>query len=68
MYVEKMRNTVTHTKLTIRYFEEIQKTSHLQHITPELVQKYKELLLTKKMGKNHINRPVLCIKTAMRIG
>lgn len=40
----------------------------MQDVTPELVQKYKEHLLTKAIGKNHINRLVQCIKTAMRIG
>lgn len=68
MSVEKSRNTVTHTKLAIRYLEEIQKPRHLQDITPELVQKYKEHLLTKKISKNHINRLVQSIKSAMRIG
>lgn len=68
MSVERSRNTVTHTKLAIRYLEEIKKPRHLQDVTPELVQKYKEHLLTKKIGKNHINRLVQSIKTAMRMG
>ena len=68
MSVERSRNTVTHTKLAIRYLEEIKKPRYLQDVTPELVQKFKEHLLTKEIGKNHINRLVQCIKTAMRIG
>ena len=68
MSVERSRNTVTHTKLAIRYLEEIQKPHHLQDVTLELVQKYKEYLLTKKIGKNNINRLVQSIKTAMRMG
>ena len=68
MSVERSRNTVTHTKLAIRYFEEIKKPRYLQDVTPELVQKFKEHLLTKEIGKNHINRLVQCIKTVMRIG
>ncbi len=68
MSVERSRNTVTHTKLAIRYLEEIKKPRYLQDVTPELVQKFKEHLLTKKIGKNHINRLVQGIKTAMRIG
>ena len=68
MSVEKARNTVAHTKLAIRSLEEIKKPRHLQDVTPELVQKYKEYLLAKGMGKNHINRLVQCVKTAMRMG
>ena len=68
MSVEKARNTVTHTKLAIRYLEEIKKPRYLQDVTPELVQKYKEHLLTKGVSKNHINRLVQCINTAMRMG
>ena len=68
MSVEKSRNTVTHTKLAIRYLEEIKKPRHLQDVTPKLVQQYKEHLLAKGMGKNHINRLVQSIKTAMRMG
>ena len=68
MSVERSRNTVTHTKLAIRYLEEIKKPRYLQDVTPELVQKFKEHLLTKEIGKNHINRLVQGIKTAMRIG
>lgn len=68
MSVEKVRNTVAHTKLAIRYLEEIKKPRHLQDVTPELVQKYKEHLLTKGVSKNHLNRLVQSIKTAMRMG
>ena len=49
--VERSRNTVTHTKLAIRYLEEIKKPRYLQDVTPELVQKFKEHLLTKEIGK-----------------
>ena len=68
MSVEKSRNTVTHTTLAIRYLEELKKPRHLQDVTPELVQQYKEHLLAKGMGKNHINRLVQSIKTVMRMG
>ncbi|MBP5403547.1 MAG: site-specific integrase [Elusimicrobiaceae bacterium] len=68
MSVDKARNTVNRAKLAIRYLEEIKKPHFLHDVTPELLQKYKEHLMTKNISKRHLNSLVICIKTAMHRG
>ena len=68
MSVEKSRGYINHTKLAIRYLEELKKPWFLQDVTPQLLQRYKEYLIAKGCSKSHINVLVQLIKIAMHRG
>lgn len=68
MSVERSQCTINHMKLAIRYFEEVKKPRFLQDVTPELLQKYKQHLITKGCSNSHINGLVQRMKIAMHLG
>ena len=62
---EKAKNTLTRYKQAIEYMETVQKPRLLVDVTPELIQRTKEYLLTIKSGKHNVNRLIQCLKAMM---
>ena len=65
MALERAKNTIKRTHIAIRYLEEVDCPKFLHEITPPTLQKVKEYMLHKNLGKHNINRLIQCLKSIM---
>jgi integrase len=63
---EKAKNTQDKYHIAIKYLEEVKRINYLSDITPELLQKLKEHLISQGKGAHGINRYISVLKAMMR--
>ena len=64
---EKAPNTQRKYELALEYLNEVKRINFLSDITPELLQKLKEHLISQNKGAHGINRYISVLKAMMRI-
>lgn len=67
MALERAKNTTERTRIAIKYLEEVDRPRYLHEINPPYLQKVKEYLLNKNLGKHNINRLMQALKAMMKL-